>query len=109
MHTKQIKVYENVTINGKENQDVIGTKLWNLKFGLTKVIGADLERLFCEKPFENSSPCVKDSALFESLKRQKLLFSEELFKCGSDKYLLMNKSEIGQTHKDFDKTKLELL
>jgi hypothetical protein len=108
-HTKQVKIYENISIDGKENNEVVATKFWNLKFGLTKVIGADLGRLFCEKPFEDSPPTVKDNAIFESLKRQNLLHSESTYVDGENKkYILLNKAAIDENHKDFDQTKLEL-
>ena len=87
----------------------MATKLWNLKFGLTKIIGTDLERLFCEKPFDDKEPTVKDDALFESLQRTEIAFSQEIHKDNSgNKYLLLNKTKLGETHKEFDKTNLVL-
>ena len=109
LHKREIKVYENVSIDGKENKEIVATKLWNLKFGLTKIIGTDLERLFCEKPFDDKEPTVKDDALFESLQRTEIAFSQEIHKDNSgNKYLLLNKTKLGETHKEFDKTNLVL-
>jgi hypothetical protein len=109
LQKKEIKVYENVSINGKPEKDVVATKFWNLKFGLTKIIGADLERLFCEKPFEDKDSVVKDDAIYESLTRLKWLHTDQEFKDAEKKtYLVLKKAPLSADHKEFDKTELKL-
>ncbi len=95
----RISLYSNLTLNGKKENGLFASKLWNLKYNIGKKLSPELSDLYGEQ--RRGDLAIKDSALIDCLKKLEFLSPlEQMCEEGSNTpYLILLQSKINTTKK----------
>lgn len=95
----RISLYSNLTLNGKKENGLLASKLWNLKFTIGKTLPPELSDFYGEQ--KGGDLAIKDSALINCLKKLELLSPLERMCVNGEntQYLILLQGKINTTKK----------